>query len=1241
MVLEEVKSKNNSRNIGLPPVEQSTETLKYSVTNTDEAAPTSQMESVRISSADDKNSGIVGIPKQQEDKSITENRPPRFVDYGDAGYYLGELSADGKERHGRGKMIYDSGAEFTGNFVSNKYNGEGSYHWLDGDEQEGTWKEGQRHGPTIFRSANTGEVEYSIYENGTIVGEGVFWSADRKTALKLINGKKNGPMPLEEAEKVIKEKFGFPLPPMLDLTATSPVAVTRVKASAQPGILRRLFPQNGQIGAEGKPMFKDNGEWGVYDGLRDASGRRQGTGKMKYDAGNVYEGPFLDDKYHGDKGVYKWADGDEYFGQWKDGERNGLGIYHKTDGTTSYSMYVDGIATGEGVEWNSDRKSAYQLMDGDRLMEILPEDAESFAKTKFKLPVPEPYYASTSAGAKTSGLLGLFFKTKDVSPDGKPMFKDNGEWGTYEGDPLDEEGDRQGTGRMTYTSGNSYEGPFLNNKYHGDKGIYKWSDGDEFEGQWRNGERHGVGIFTKADGDVSYSNYDNGQAKGDGVQWNADRSSAHKTEDGEEAVELLPDEAEKFAKEKFNMRVPEPAAPTTTASGGVILTAPQKKMEPTSIIKNFFSSKAVTADGKLWFKDNGEWGTYKGDPLDDNGDRQGNGKMTYSSGNTYEGGFVNNKYHGEKGIYKWSDGDHFEGPWKDGERDGAVCIYRKADGGVEYSAYVSGQATGEGLFWEPDRVNVFKLKDGERKGRVSLSLATKFAKERFNLPVPEKGAAAAAVASSDENTVVSQGAKRFTDFNDTGYYTGPLDKDGKRQGVGKMVYDSGATYQGYFANDVFEGPHKKMYKHGTYRWKDGATYVGQWKKGKMHGTGVYHISKVGVYYSSYKDGLPDGVGIFWTHDKTKAFRTLNGVKLDEIKVTEASEFAMSKFRLPAPKLKSEQVEPTSKIWNLFGSKAVTADGKLWFKDNGEWGTYEGVPLDKNGDRQGNGKMTYSSGNIYDGDFVNNKYHGEKGIYKWEDGDIYEGPWKDGERHGAVCIYRKADGGVEYSAYVSGQATGEGLFWEPDRTKAFKLLDGECKSGVSPAAAEKLAMEKFKLPVPDPFVLSAKATAASSKPQPTSRIMGLFRSKAVTADGKLWFKDNGEWGTYEGDPLDDNGDRQGNGKMTYSSGDTYEGGFVNNKYHGEKGIYKWSDGDYFEGPWKDGERDGAVCIYRKEDGTVEYSAYVAGEATGEGIHWSPDRKKAFKFFNGEQKGAISLAAAEKLAKEKFNLPVPKK
>lgn len=49
-----------------------------------------------------------------------------------------------------------------------------------------------------------------------------------------------------------------------------------------------------------------------------------------------------------------------------------------------------------------------------------------------------------------------------------------------------------------------------------------------------------------------------------------------------------------------------------------------------------------------------------------------------------------------------------------------------------------------------------------------------------------------------------------------------------------------------------------------------------------------------------------------------------------------------------------------------------------FKDYGEWGSYEGV-VDENGSRQGSGKMTYASGSYYEGSFVNDKFHGDKGV----------------------------------------------------------------------------------------------------------------------------------------------------------------------------------------------------------------------------------------------------------------------
>jgi len=53
---------------------------------------------------------------------------------------------------------------------------------------------------------------------------------------------------------------------------------------------------------------------------------------------------------------------------------------------------------------------------------------------------------------------------------------------------------------------------------------------------------------------------------------------------------------------------------------------------------------------------------------------------------------------------------------------------------------------------------------------------------------------------------------------------------------------------------------------------------------------------------------------------------------------------------------------------------------------------------KNGQRHGQGAMTYANGDKYTGQFKDNKIHG-KGTYTWADGEEYTGQWEYGNRHG--------------------------------------------------------------------------------------------------------------------------------------------------------------------------------------------------------------------------------------------------
>lgn len=947
---------------------------------------------------------VVGVSKNRIKDASKTSSAKRFSDFGECGFYLGDLrEVDGKsQRHGRGRMAYDSGNSYSGPFADDKFHGQkGIYNWADGDEQEGSWEGGKRHGPSVFRAAD-GLVEYSSYEKGKAKGEGVTWTADRKTAHKMVDGRKTAEISLEEAEKLAKDLFDLPVPApskakvgSAKTTAEEPVVA--MPAGKALGLLERYFSSR-KVGPGGVLLFKDHGEWGTFEGDIDALGNRQGTGKMTYESGAYYDGGFLDGKFHGGDGIYKWADGDEYSGAWAEGERHGVGLFKKADGSVEISEYDKGQPKGDGVAWSPDRTKAYRVSGGGKgkRSAISLGVAEKLMKDKFDMAVPEPFVAATGKAVPASenlGFLRRLFATRRAGPDGKLQLYEHGEWGTYEGD-LDSDGNRQGHGKMTYESGNTYEGGFLNDKFHSDNGTYLWEDGDEYSGAWADGERHGVGVFHRGDGGVQISKYEKGQATGEGVTWSVDRKTAHRMFDGREGGEISTGMAEKLAWDKFGLPVPAPReVPPPGAARG----------KSVGFLGRWFQTRKVDPDGKTLYKDNGEWGMYTGD-RDAAGNRHGRGKMTYKSGSRYEGEFLNDKYHGDKGIYRWADGDEYEGPWRDGERHG-TGIFRRADGAVDYSEYDRGSQVRDGVSWSADRGKAFKTVWGKVKNEISLGMAEKVARDKFDLPVPapfEASPLSAVTPSASRGRNVGflkslfsnrklgpNGELLFKDYGEWGTYEGEVDSDGNRVGWGTMSYDSANRYEGGFANDKFDGP------DGTYHWHDGDEYSGEWKQGERHGRGVFRSADGSVEYSHYERGQAKGEGIWWSADRETAQSLSDGEKKMELLVEEAAALAKEKFNLPVPEARKDaspavaapSAAPSAGfLQRLFRSGedgVVGPNGKIQFKDYGDWGTYEGEfddssPGAAGSRRHGRGKMNYASGNFYEGPFVDNKYHGQHG-----------------------------------------------------------------------------------------------------------------------------------------------------------------------------------------------------------------------------------------------------------------------
>jgi len=79
---------------------------------------------------------------------------------------------------------------------------------------------------------------------------------------------------------------------------------------------------------------------------------------------------------------------------------------------------------------------------------------------------------------------------------------------TYEGEFKD--GKRHGLGRQLFESGDMYDGGWREGRLH-DRGVYYFTNGDKLYGMWNKGLYDGIGVFHYADGSISRRVYKDGR----------------------------------------------------------------------------------------------------------------------------------------------------------------------------------------------------------------------------------------------------------------------------------------------------------------------------------------------------------------------------------------------------------------------------------------------------------------------------------------------------------------------------------------------------------------------------------------------------------------------------------------------------------------------------------------------------------------------------------------------------------
>lgn len=89
-------------------------------------------------------------------------------------------------------------------------------------------------------------------------------------------------------------------------------------------------------------------------------------------------------------------------------------------------------------------------------------------------------------------------------------------------------------------------------------------------------------------------------------------------------------------------------------------------------------------------------------------------------------------------------------------------------------------------------------------------------------------------------------------------YTGEWQSD-KKTGQGTLQMADGAVYSGQWKNDLLDG-------HGTFKGSGGTEYVGEWKAGQFEGQGAYTWSDGDRYVGTWKNGQRSSEGTLYRAD---------------------------------------------------------------------------------------------------------------------------------------------------------------------------------------------------------------------------------------------------------------------------------------------------------------------------------------------------------------------------------------
>ncbi len=256
------------------------------------------------------------------------------------------------------------------------------------------------------------------------------------------------------------------------------------------------------------------------------------------------------------------------------------------------------------------------------------------------------------------------------------------------------------------------------------------------------------------------------------------------------------------------------------------------------------------------------------------------------------------------------------------------------------------------------------------------------------------------------------GQGTYTSTEGDGYvYEGEF-QNNERSGKGTMTWgkDGETTiYEGDFADNWING-------YGTCTWPSGAHYEGEWKNGKFNGKGTLTYADGSVYEGEFVDNEKNGEGIWTKSDGTVVTENwIYGKKVETLTLEDGTYTGGVTDGKPDGQGKMEYT-----------------NGQVY---EGEW---------KNGVRSGQGRCTWPDGGYYDGEWANDKWNGQGTNYIGGSKDVsfYVGGFVDGERDGHG-IYTWPSGDSIETEWVNGVKNGKGTYtWSGGTVAAGEYVDDE-------------------------------------------------------------------------------------------------------------------------------------------------------------------------------------------------------